>query len=220
LKSRSARTDGSTAAGAFDEAAAVAWEAAAVRRARAGRPAEDARFFRFRTAIAVVGSTLEYSWFASVRQDWQEQNVSGFECIREKPGGEYFALMRGKALRPLVLVVDDEPLIRWSLSEGLAEAGYPVQLAANGAEARMAIAAAAAPLIVILDLRLPDVNDMSLLRHIRTSRPDVPVLMMTAHGSSEDMQQAANLGAFRFVAKPFDVTEMIGLVDAASASAR
>lgn len=128
--------------------------------------------------------------------------------------------MSGKVRRPLVLVVDDEPLIRWSLSEGLADAGYTVQQAASGAEARQAVAAAAAaPLVVILDLRLPDVTDMSLLRHIRTMRPDVPVVMMTAHGSAEDAQQAATLGAFRFVAKPFDVSEIVGLIDAASAAA-
>jgi DNA-binding NtrC family response regulator len=127
--------------------------------------------------------------------------------------------MREKVRRPLVLVVDDEPLIRWSLSEGLSDAGYRVQQAANGAEARQAVAAAAAaPLIVVLDLRLPDVADLSLLRHIRSCRPDVPVVMMTAHGSADDAHQATSLGAFRFVTKPFDVAEMIGLVDAASAS--
>jgi DNA-binding NtrC family response regulator len=127
--------------------------------------------------------------------------------------------MREKVRRPLVLVVDDEPLIRWSLSEGLSEAGYRVQQAATGAEARAAVAgAAAAPLVVVLDLRLPDVTDLSLLRYIRTCRPDVPVVMMTAHGSAEDARQAAHLGAFRFVTKPFDVAEMIGLVDAAAAS--
>jgi len=100
---------------------------------------------------------------------------------------------------PLVLVVDDEPLIRWSLSEGLTESGYVVRLAANAAEARAALAA-------------PDAVDLSLLGEIRRRWPGVPVVMMSAHGSGDDMKHAVDLGAYRFVEKPFDVTEMVRLV--------
>jgi len=115
--------------------------------------------------------------------------------------------------KPTVLVVDDEALIRWALSEGLSDAGYPVKLAASGAEARAALYAFnGLPLVVLLDLRLPDVADLSLLREIRTARPEVPVLMMTAHGSSEDAAEAQRLGAVKFVGKPFDVAEFVELV--------
>ena len=121
-----------------------------------------------------------------------------------------------KAPAPVVLVVDDETLIRWSLNEGLTDSGYAVRLAANGAEARTALAAfTGQPLVVVLDLRLPDVADLSLLREIRAARPDVPVIMMTAHGSVEDSKHALALGAVQFVGKPFDVNEMVRLVDAA-----
>jgi len=114
---------------------------------------------------------------------------------------------------PLVLVVDDEPLIRWSLSEGLTESGYVVRLAANAAEARAALAALGGqPLVVVLDLRLPDAVDLSLLGEIRRRWPGVPVVMMSAHGSGDDMKHAVDLGAYRFVEKPFDVTEMVRLV--------
>jgi DNA-binding NtrC family response regulator len=118
-----------------------------------------------------------------------------------------------KLPRPVVLVIDDEPLIRWSLSEGLKESGYAVRQAANGAEAWKELDACLdEPLVILLDLRLPDVADLSLLRDIRARRPDAPVVMMTAHGSDEDARNARRLGAFRFVSKPFDVAEMIGLV--------
>jgi two-component system, NtrC family, response regulator AtoC len=118
-----------------------------------------------------------------------------------------------KVPTPSVLVVDDEPLIRWSLSEALTESGYAVHQAASGAEARAAVAAADhEAMIIILDLRLPDVPDLSLLREIRTARPDLPVVMMTAHGSAEDARQALALGAAQFVTKPFDVTEMVRLI--------
>jgi DNA-binding NtrC family response regulator len=122
-------------------------------------------------------------------------------------------MTRGIPPSPTVLVVDDEALIRWALCEGLADAGYPVRQAATGAEALTVVAACAdAPLVVLLDLRLPDVADLSLLRRIRTICPDAPVLMMTAHGASEDAAEAARLGAVAGVGKPFDVAELVRLV--------
>jgi DNA-binding NtrC family response regulator len=129
--------------------------------------------------------------------------------------------MTGEKLpRPVVLVVDDEPLIRWSLAEGLAEKGYCVRQAASGAEARKAVEAAGdEPLVIVLDLRLPDVADLSLLREIRSRRPDAPVVMMSAHGTDEDARGAGRLGAFRFVTKPFDVGEIVSLVQDAWAAA-
>jgi DNA-binding NtrC family response regulator len=121
--------------------------------------------------------------------------------------------MSGKLPIPSVLVVDDERLIRWSLSEGLSEAGYAVLLAGNAAEARAALAELGQqPLVVVLDLRLPDSVDLGLLEEIRRRHPGAPVVMMSAHGTSEDVQRAAELGACRFVDKPFDVTEVVRLI--------
>jgi DNA-binding NtrC family response regulator len=117
--------------------------------------------------------------------------------------------MREKLPMPSVLVVDDELLIRWSLSEGLTESGYRVCVAGNAAEARAALAALAPPLVVVLDLRLPDSVDLGLLREIRSRFPETPVVMMSAHGTSDDVREARALGACRFVEKPFDVTDMV-----------
>jgi DNA-binding NtrC family response regulator len=117
---------------------------------------------------------------------------------------------------PVVLVVDDEALIRWSLSEGLTESGYVVRLAGSAAEARQALDAFIhEPLVVVLDLRLPDMADLTLLEEIRRKRPDAPIIMMTAHGTSEDADKAKALGVWRFVGKPFDVSEMVRMVGAA-----
>lgn len=116
-----------------------------------------------------------------------------------------------------VLVVDDEALIRWSLSEGLADAGWTVQQAATGADARAAVRALEGqPFIILLDLRLPDVSDLSLVREIRAARPDVPMIVMTAHGTTDDAAQALAAGVFSFVGKPFDVVEVVALVAAAA----
>ncbi len=121
-----------------------------------------------------------------------------------------------KVPTPHVLVVDDEPLIGWSLSEGLTDGGYVVRLAGTGAEARAALdAMEGEEIVVLLDLRLPDVSDLSLLEDIRARRPDVPVIMMSAHGTPDDAARAKALGARDFVGKPFDVGEMVHLVDAA-----
>lgn len=125
--------------------------------------------------------------------------------------------MTENSARPTVLIVDDEPLIRWSLSAGLDEAGYHVEEAGTGADALAALAAIdGRPLVVLLDLRLPDVADLSLAARIRAARPDAPVIMMTAHGTQDDVDRALALGVYRVVGKPFDVAAMVGLVDRAA----
>jgi DNA-binding NtrC family response regulator len=117
-----------------------------------------------------------------------------------------------------VLVVDDEALIRWSLSEGLTDAGWTVRQAASGAEARAAVRSLHdQPFVILVDLRLPDVSDLSLVRELRALRPDVPMIVMTAHGTADDATQAREAGVYSFVGKPFDVVEMVALVDAAAA---
>ena len=128
-------------------------------------------------------------------------------------------MMREKPPRT-VLVVDDEALIRWSLSEGLTDAGWTVRQAATGAEARSAVRALQGqPFVLLLDMRLPDVSDLSLIRELRAARPDVPMIVMTAHGSDDDAAQALLNGVYSFVGKPFDVSEIVGLVDAAASRA-
>lgn len=120
----------------------------------------------------------------------------------------------GKIRTRRVLVVDDELLIRWSLSEGLSKAGFEVVEAedARGALARFAPGAAAID-AVVLDLRLPDSADLGVLRQIRELAPAVPVIMMTAYGTAETTEDALTLGAWHVVSKPFDVHRVVGLVE-------
>jgi DNA-binding response OmpR family regulator len=116
-----------------------------------------------------------------------------------------------------VLVIDDEPLIQWSLGEAIREAGYPVELAATGAAAHAALATLdGQPLVVVLDLRLPDVIDLSLLRALRSRRPDAPVLVLSAWASSDAAAAAMQAGAARVMKKPFDVALVVAAVHAAS----
>jgi len=121
----------------------------------------------------------------------------------------------GSFPRPTVLVIDDEPLIRWSLGEAIREAGYAVEVAATGADAQAALATLAGrrPLVIVLDLRLPDVVDLSLLRALRSERPDAPVLVLSAWASSEAAAMAAmQAGAAGVLKKPFDVGSVVAAV--------
>ncbi|MGH7487013.1 MAG: response regulator [Vicinamibacterales bacterium] len=115
-----------------------------------------------------------------------------------------------------VLVVDDELLIRWALREALEARGYMVVEASDAASARQAMHDhGSLPDAIVLDYRLPDSNDLGLLTSIRRSAPSSPVIMMTAHGSAEMMQEALALGAYSVVSKPFEVHQMVDLVGAA-----
>jgi DNA-binding NtrC family response regulator len=116
-----------------------------------------------------------------------------------------------------ILIVDDEPLIRWSLAETLVESGHSVAEAGDGASAIGALGAEEGVDVVVLDYRLPDSNDLSLLRTIRRISPGSAVIMMTAFGTPEMARQAIALGAWRVVAKPFEIHEMADLVAQAAA---
>ncbi|HTK30256.1 MAG TPA: response regulator [Vicinamibacterales bacterium] len=120
---------------------------------------------------------------------------------------------------PRVLVVDDEPLIRWSLAETLADQGYVVEEAGDGRSALRALSETSAGFdVVVLDLRLPDSNDLRLLSSIRGLRPALPVILMTAYGTPDVIQRAIDMGAFRVVHKPFEVHDLAALVAQAHTS--
>ena len=115
-----------------------------------------------------------------------------------------------------VLIVEDETLIRWAVAEALTAAGHTVLEAPDAATALRVVDEAPAPMdAVVLDLRLPDSSDLSLLAAIRRRTPSSAVVMMTAHGTPEDAAGARALGAFDVVEKPFDVQKMERLVIAA-----
>lgn len=104
-----------------------------------------------------------------------------------------------------VLVVDDEPLIRWSVSETLSELGYDVDQAADAGAALRAVTTAARPFeVVVLDLRLPDMTDLSLLGTLRQLLPSATLVLMTAFGTAEIIRDAHALGA-TVLSKPFEL---------------
>jgi len=118
-----------------------------------------------------------------------------------------------------LLVVDDEPLVRWSVAEVLGDHGYQVAEAYDAMSAIHAFCEAADPAdVVLLDLRLPDSDDLRVLSAMRQRSPATPIILMTAHGSPELLEQARLLGAFTVLDKPFEMTELAGIVDGALGS--
>ena len=112
-----------------------------------------------------------------------------------------------------VLIVDDEPLTCWSIAETLGERGDIVTEAKDGAAALSALASPSEPVdVVLLDYRLPDSSDLGLLATVKRLAPRCPVILMTAHGTPELTVQALALGAYRVVAKPFELPDVAAMV--------
>jgi DNA-binding NtrC family response regulator len=116
---------------------------------------------------------------------------------------------------PHILVVDDEADIRGLLKEILSEEGYEVDVAANAAQAR-ASRARQVPDLVLLDIWMPDVDGITLLREWSTGVADgCPVVMMSGHGTVETAVEATRLGAFDFVEKPLSLAKLLRTVERA-----
>ena len=113
---------------------------------------------------------------------------------------------------PHILLIDDEPLIRLSMTDALKAVGYEVQAAANGHEGLTLLNQAVFD-IVITDLRLPGADGLELLRVCKQRSPRTEVIMITAHGSVETAVEAMKRGAYDFITKPFSMDELLLIVE-------
>jgi DNA-binding NtrC family response regulator len=107
-----------------------------------------------------------------------------------------------------LLLVDDEPNMRWVLQEALSKAGYLVQTAPSGEEALTILASYPIDLVV-LDLKLKGMDGLATLRQIHQRWPDVVVLILTAYGTISTAVEALQGGASDYLRKPFDVEEVL-----------
>ena len=112
-----------------------------------------------------------------------------------------------------ILVVDDEALIRWSLNERLTQEGHEV-IEADSAKEALAKFGPGIDL-VLLDYRLPDSDGLRVLKQIKASQPDVPVIMLTAVSSVETAVEAMKQGAHHYANKPFNLDEIALVVQKA-----
>src|SRR5580698_5914030 len=113
--------------------------------------------------------------------------------------------------RKQVLIVDDEPNLRKILSAQLSRDGYDVLTAEDGEQGLAQLREHHIDLI-ITDLKMPRVDGMTLLKRALEEEPEIPVVMITAHGTIDTAVEALKRGAFDFVTKPFDKDEVRQIV--------
>lgn len=112
-----------------------------------------------------------------------------------------------------ILVVDDDESIRWVLDKGLKRKGYKVNLAKNGSEAIKKIELHDNYQLVFLDIFMPDISGLEVLRKIKPMRPELFVVIITAQATMKNTIEAMQQGAFDYLSKPFDMEEIYLLVD-------
>ena len=106
-----------------------------------------------------------------------------------------------------LLIVDDQAGIRLLLKEVFYKEGFDIKLAANGMEA-LQFVAEKIPDCILLDMRMPGLSGVEVLKRIKKQSADVPVVMMTAYGEIELTEEAFQHGAERYFTKPFNIYEV------------
>jgi nitrogen regulation protein NR(I) len=121
--------------------------------------------------------------------------------------------------RPKILVIEDDSSIVAALKKELAAEGYVVASADRGDDG-LAAALNEPCDLVITDLKMPGLSGLELVERLHVGRPKLPLIMITAFGTTETAIEATKLGAYDYLLKPFDMAELLTLVAAALASGR
>ena len=105
---------------------------------------------------------------------------------------------------PSILLIDDEEAFVTTLQERLEMRGFQARVAFDG-QSGLDMIAEDPPDVVVLDLRMPGLSGVEVLRRIRKQWPGIPVIMLSGHGSDQDFETCANLGAALYHKKPLDI---------------
>ncbi|WP_088189581.1 sigma-54 dependent transcriptional regulator [Desulfosporosinus sp. FKA] len=110
-------------------------------------------------------------------------------------------------MTPKILVIDDEERMCWALERALSHEGYQVMTATRGLEG-IRLAKENEPSLVILDLKMPDLDGIEVLKELKSLYPNVPVIMITAHGTIDTAIEAMKIGAMDYITKPFKLEKI------------
>lgn len=119
-----------------------------------------------------------------------------------------------------VWVVDDDSSIRWVLQKALQSANIACFTYENPQDLLLQLEAGQPPEVIVSDIRMPQMDGVTLLNHIHKLYPEIPVIIMTAHSDLDSAVNAYQSGAFEYLPKPFDIDEAVGLVQRALSHAR
>jgi CheY-like chemotaxis protein len=109
-----------------------------------------------------------------------------------------------------ILLVDDDPGVRFALTEVLRDRGYCVIAASSGAEALRSLSGVD---VVVTDLSMPGMDGLELVTQIAARAPKLPVILLTAHGSEQMVRIASSRGACGCLSKPFDIDEIARVIE-------
>jgi len=110
-------------------------------------------------------------------------------------------------LIPKILIIDDEEHMCWALKRAMEQDGYQVITAITGSEG-IKLLKEQGPSLILLDLKMPEMDGMEVLSIVKEIHPKIPVIMITAHGTIETAIEAMKLGAMDYITKPFDLDEL------------
>jgi len=122
-------------------------------------------------------------------------------------------------MNPKILLIEDDASTAASLQKVLGAEGYEVDLAARGDDG-LARARQDSYNVVVTDLRLPGLGGLELVAQLHAAKPKQPIILMTAHGTTETAIEATKLGACDYLLKPFEADELLDLLASAVASSR
>ncbi|KJS14594.1 MAG: Fis family transcriptional regulator [Peptococcaceae bacterium BRH_c4b] len=108
---------------------------------------------------------------------------------------------------PKILIIDDEEHMCWALEKAMRQEGYQA-LSSNRGRRGLELIREEAPSLVLLDLKMPEMDGLEALKKIKETSPKLPVIMLTAHGSIETAIEAMKEGASDYITKPFDLDEL------------
>ena len=116
-----------------------------------------------------------------------------------------------------IWVVDDDESIRWVLEKGLEDGGMKVQTfdSANKVIKKLETEN---PQLILTDIRMPGPSGIDLLDKVKEMRPDIPVIVMTAHSDLDSAVESYEHGAWEYLPKPFDIEEAVSMVQRATAT--